>query len=195
VLAPGKGVRGFDTGPGNTLLDVWVRARRSQPFDEDGRWSASGHVNDRLLQACLAERFFGAPPPKSTGRELFHRAWLDERLAKIGPIADADVQATLAELTATTITMAIRSELADCREIIVCGGGAYNGDLMNRLRRLSGVPVVASNAYGLAPDWVEGAAFAWLARTRLLERAGNVPTVTGARRSAVLGSVYWGPAP
>ena len=105
------------------------------------------------------------------------------------------MQATLAELTAVTIALAIRTELPQCREVIVCGGGAHNGDLMQRLRRLTGAAVATTDAHGVPPDWVEGAAFAWLARARLLGHAGNVPSVTGARRPAVLGGVYWGAAP
>jgi anhydro-N-acetylmuramic acid kinase len=195
VLAPERATIGFDTGPGNTLLDAWVRRCQNEPFDSDGRWAASGTVNQPLLDACLNEPFFAAPAPKSTGRELFHRAWLERRLASVRAPADADVQATLAELTAVTIATAIRTELPQCREVIVCGGGAHNGDLMQRLRRLTGAAVATTDAYGVPPDWVEGAAFAWLARARLLGHAGNVPSVTGARRPAVLGGVYWGAAP
>jgi anhydro-N-acetylmuramic acid kinase len=195
VLAPERPTIGFDTGPGNTLLDIWIRRCRNVPFDRNGEWAATGKVDRRLLAACLEEPFFAAPAPKSTGRELFHGAWLEARLAIAGELAPADVQATLAELTATTIAAAIRKELADCREVLVCGGGAHNGDLMNRLGRLTGASVATTEAHGVAPDWVEGAAFAWLARARLRGFAGNVPSVTGARRAAVLGGVYWGAAP
>ena len=196
VLAPGRDVTGFDTGPGNTLLDVWIRACTQKPYDDGGRWAAGGIVNRALLEACLAEPFFKVRPPKSTGRELFNREWLDKRLAHGGArVSGVDVQATLAELTATTIAAAIREELAHCNEVIVCGGGVHNDDLMTRLRRLTATQVTTTDTHGVPPDWVEGAAFAWLARARLLELAGNVPTVTGARRPAVLGGVYWGRAP
>jgi anhydro-N-acetylmuramic acid kinase len=195
VLAPERATLGFDTGPGNTLLDLWIRRCKNEPFDRDGCWAATGRVNEPLLDACLAEPFFAAPAPKSTGRELFHRAWLERRLAGVRAPADADVQATLAELTAATIANAIRTELPECGEVLVCGGGAHNGDLMQRLRRLTGATVDTTEAYGVSPDWVEGAAFAWLARARLRNLAGNVPSVTGARRPAVLGGVYWGAAP
>jgi anhydro-N-acetylmuramic acid kinase len=196
VLAPGRDVTGFDTGPGNTLLDVWIRASERKPYDDAGRWAASGVVNRALLDACLAEPFFRARPPKSTGRELFNREWLDKRFARSGAqISAVDVQATLAELTATTIASAIRDELSDCREVIVCGGGVHNDDLMTRLRRLTATRVTTTDAHGVPPDWVEGAAFAWLARARVRGLAGNVPTVTGARRPAVLGGVYWGRTP
>ena len=195
VLAPARATTGFDTGPGNTLLDLWIRRCRNEPFDRDGRWAATGKVSDHLLASCLSEPFFVARPPKSTGRELFHSAWLERRLADVGTLADADVQATLAELTAATIAAAIRAELPKCGEVIVCGGGAHNTDLMQRLRRLTAVRVTTTDSHGVPPDWVEGAAFAWLARARLRGLAGNVPSVTGARREAVLGSVYWGAAP
>jgi anhydro-N-acetylmuramic acid kinase len=196
VLAPDRAVTGFDTGPGNTLLDVWIRATHQKSYDEAGRWAAGGVVNRALLDACLAEPFFGVRPPKSTGRELFNREWLDKRLAQSGArISPVDVQATLAELTAVTIADAIRDELADCREVIVCGGGVHNADLMTRLKRLTATKVTTTDSHGVPPDWVEGAAFAWLARARMRELAGNVPTVTGARRPAVLGGVYLGRAP
>jgi len=195
VLAPGQQVRGFDTGPGNTLLDLWFRRCKGQPFDRAGSWAASGNVNDRLLDACLAEPFFGAPAPKSTGRELFNLTWLEPRLERAGGLQDVDVQSTLSELTAATIAAAIRAELPMCEAVIVCGGGAHNDDLMNRLRRITGARVATTESYGVAPDWVEGAAFAWLGRARLRGLTGNLPTVTGARRPAVLGGVYLGPQP
>ena len=196
VLAPGREVTGFDTGPGNTLLDVWIRASQRQPYDDGGRWAASGVVDRALLDVCLAEPYFTARAPKSTGRELFNREWLDARLARNSAgISAVDVQATLAELTATTIAAAIRDALPDCREVIVCGGGVHNHDLMARLARLAATRVTTTDAHGVPPDWVEGAAFAWLARARLRGLAGNVPTVTGARRPAILGGVYWGRAP
>jgi len=189
-------VTGFDTGPGNTLLDVWIRASRQKSYDDGGRWAAGGVVDKALLGACLAEPFFRLRPPKSTGRELFNREWLDKRLAQRGAgVSAVDVQATLAELTATTIAAAIRDELPDCRAVIVCGGGVHNDDLMARLRRLTATQVTTTDSHGVPPDWVEGAAFAWLACARLRGLAGNVPTVTGARRPAILGGVYWGRTP
>ncbi|HVS22139.1 MAG TPA: anhydro-N-acetylmuramic acid kinase, partial [Gammaproteobacteria bacterium] len=154
--------------------------------------AASGKVNVRLLDACLTEPFFRAPAPKSTGRELFNLAWVERRLEHAGEVSDIDVQATLAELSATTIAAAIRVELPAGREVIVCGGGAHNVDLLNRLRRITGARVTTTEAYGVGPDWVEGAAFAWLARARMRGLPGSIPTVTGARRPAVLGGVYLG---
>jgi len=174
---------------------LWIRRHRGDAFDRQGTWAASGRVNDALLKSLLAEPYFSLAGPKSTGRELFHLPWLDGHLAALPPIDDADVQATLAELTATTIVTAVATTLPDCQRLVVCGGGAHNVDLMQRLRRRSAAAVETTAAHGIDPDWVEGAAFAWLARARLRSQPGNVPTVTGARRSAVLGGVYWGTAP
>jgi anhydro-N-acetylmuramic acid kinase len=195
VLAPARDVRGFDTGPGNTLLDLWIRRCKGQSFDRDGGWAASGNVSRSLLNVCLAEPFFRAPAPKSTGRELFNSRWLDRQLERADEISDVDVQSTLAELTAVTIAAAVTAELPSCREVIVCGGGAHNGDLMGRLQRMTGARVSTTESHGVAPDWVEGAAFAWLARARIRGVPGNLPTVTGARRGAVLGGVYFGAQP
>jgi anhydro-N-acetylmuramic acid kinase len=194
ALRPSHAPLGFDTGPGNTLLDLWARRHRGVDYDRDGAWAGSGRVQGALLTELLTEAYFTKPPPKSTGRELFNAAWLDARLAGNASIVPADVQATLAELTATTIAIGVAETLPDCDQVIVCGGGAHNADLMERLRRLSGRSVTTTATFGIAPDWVEGAAFAWLARARLRGDVGNVPSVTGARRPAVLGGVYWGTA-
>ena len=193
VLQPERATVGFDTGPGNTLLDSWILRCRSVRFDRDGLWAASGTVDADLLQELLREPYFALRAPKSTGRELFNRLWLERRLGNAGTRKPEDVQATLAELTATTIAAAL-AELSDYR-LIVCGGGAYNSDLLARLSRLSGRVAESTAAHGIAPDWVEAAAFAWLARARLQAIAGNVPSVTGARQTAVLGGVYYGAKP
>lgn len=195
VLTPDAPVLGFDTGPGNTLLDLWIRRVSGEAFDDAGRFAATGRVDERLLARFRDEPYFAASAPKSTGRELFNMQWLDERLAETRTLAAADVQATLAELTAVTIADSIKAAQPSCRRIVVCGGGAHNLDLLGRLRRLSGAIVDTTAAHGLDPDWVEGAAFAWLARQRLRKQPGNVASVTGARRDAILGSVYWIEAP
>jgi anhydro-N-acetylmuramic acid kinase len=195
VLEPGKPTLGFDTGPGNTLLDVWAQARLGKPFDDDGAFGASGRVDEGLLRSFLAEPYFAALPPKSTGRELFHSGWLETHLGAHAGLAPADVQATLAELTAATIALGVAAALPGCRRLVVCGGGAHNAHLLRRLAARSRCTVGTTADYGLAPDWVEGAAFAWLARARLRGEPGNVPTVTGARGPAVLGAVYCGSAP
>lgn len=195
TLLPADGpVRAFDTGPGNTLLDAWVHRHLGQPCDLDGAWAASHAVDDRLLADLLADPYFVAPPPKSTGPEYFNLAWLERHLAaQPVPLTPGSVQATLAELSAASIAGALQRE-GHYRELGVCGGGAHNGDLLDRLRqRLPGLPVVTTATWGIAPDWVEAAAFAWLARERLHGRPGNLPSATGASRPAPLGGVYLPP--
>ena len=193
-LGPDGAAIGFDCGPGNALLDLWCAASTGRTFDRDGDWGARGRVDARLLQGMLSEPFLSQPPPKSTGRDLFHREWLDEHLAGAecaGRLSDQDVQATLAELTAQVCAEAFRSHGRGAQELIVCGGGAFNGDLMARLGRLlAPVSVVASSARGLAPDHVEAAAFAWLAWAFVRRSAGNIPEVTGAAGPRVLGALY-----
>jgi anhydro-N-acetylmuramic acid kinase len=194
VLQPGRATVGFDTGPGNTLLDAWILRCRSVPYDRDGSWAASGKIDADLLRELLSEPYFALRAPKSTGRELFNRVWLERHLGEARIRKPEDVQATLAELTATTIAAALAEHGRDYR-LIVCGGGAYNSDLVARLGRSSGRVAESTAAYGIAPDWVEAAAFAWLARARLQASAGNVPSVTGARQRAILGGVYYGAKP
>jgi len=181
-------VRGFDTGPGNMLMDEWTRRRRGEPFDRDGAWAASGRVDAALLGRLLAEPYFARRPPKSTGRDLFDAAWLDARL---GGEADADVMATLAELTACSAADALKRELPDCSRLLVCGGGAFNAHLMQRLAaQLPAMPVQSTRAAGVAPDHVEALAFAWLAQAFVERRPGNLPAVTGAAGARVLGALY-----
>ncbi len=184
-------VLGFDTGPANALLDLWIREQQGQAFDAEGRWAAGGEVDQALLSACLQEAYFQLPPPKSTGLELFNRRWLEARLRAAGSQPAArDVQATLAELTAVTVARALR--VADPpQRLIVCGGGAHNADLLARIAaRLPDIEIQSSEAFGIPPDWVEACAFAWLARERLAGRPGNLPEVTGARAAIPLGGVY-----
>lgn len=187
VLAPDTPTIGFDTGPGNTLLDLWSARRGAAPFDESGRFAAGGRVDEALLEACLEDPYFALEPPKSTGREHFNAAWLDARL-KGRELRDADVQATLAELTAATIALALDTMPPD--RVIVCGGGVHNDDLLVRLGRHLPCPVESSAMHGLPPDWVEACAFAWLAKARVEGLPGNVPTVTGAHNAVTLGGVY-----
>jgi anhydro-N-acetylmuramic acid kinase len=188
--APGP-VSGFDTGPGNTLLDAWIRRHRDVAFDDDGRWAASGTTIPSLLDTMRADPYFGKPPPKSTGFEYFNEAWLS-RL--VDDDADrADVQATLADLTATTIADAIRLHAPQTRELLICGGGVHNRDLVRRLGDGLGPITLASTAdFGLDPDHVEAAAFAWLAMRTLNGEPGNAPEVTGASRKTVLGAIHRG---
>lgn len=193
ILVPGHATIGFDTGPGNTLLDAWIRSKAGRRFDDSGEWAAGGAVIEHLIDGLLDDPFFGVAPPKSTGRELFNLRWLEDKLARYAPTATPrDVQATLAELTARSIAAAIDAHVSVCRKIIVCGGGAYNEDLLARLANRCGAVIVKSDHYGVSVDWVEAAAFAWLARTRLRGLASNLPSVTGAQEQASLGGVYSG---
>lgn len=183
-------VIGFDTGPGNTLLDQWIKRHRSEPCDHNGQWGAGGVVQESLLKRLLADGYFAEPPPKSTGREHFNLDWVTRALE--GRESPQDVQATLAELTARSIGSALLQQLPSRpREVYLCGGGAHNRDLVARLFRVLGdVPVASTAELGIDPDWVEAAAFAWLAHRTLSGQPGNLPSVTGARNPAVLGGIY-----
>lgn len=185
-------VTGFDTGPGNTLMDQWINRHHAHDRDEAGQWAASGRVSRELLDQLLTDPYFAAAPPKSTGREHFNLEWLQDGLKKLAaPPAPADVQATLLQLTAQTIARAIRGFLPQAQEAYVCGGGTYNRELMATLAKtLSGMTVATTETLGMPPDWVEAAAFAWLAHLTLEGEPGNVPTVTGARHAAILGGIY-----
>jgi anhydro-N-acetylmuramic acid kinase len=195
IIRPGKPTIGFDTGPGNTLLDAWIQSRRGQPYDANGAWANRGTVDEVLLRNLRRDPYFAARPPKSTGREHFNLAWLEQCLGAEKARRPEDVQATLAELTAATIVAAIEGSGVGKYRLIVCGGGASNGDLLLRLKRLGGRHPETTGAHGVPPDYVEAAAFAWLARARLQRTAGNVPSVTGARQSVTLGGVYYGGEP
>jgi anhydro-N-acetylmuramic acid kinase len=184
-------VLGFDCGPGNALLDLWSQRHRNLPFDDDGAWGASGQVHAALLQSFCAEPFFALLPPKSTGRDLFHADWLAQHLAAVPGVAPADVQATLAALTAWAAVQAVRLHAPAATRLAVCGGGARNGDLMRRLQ--AGLPqleVLSSQALGLPAQQVEAAAFAWLASRTIHGLPGSLPSVTGARGARVLGALY-----
>lgn len=187
-------VSGFDTGPGNMLLDAWMSEAFGRLFDEDGRTAAEGRVVEPLLEAFLDEPYFRLPPPKSTGRERFDFAWLEARLLKLDPrrtLDPRDVAATVTELTALTAARAILETQPDTAEVLLCGGGALNPTLRTRLAaHLPGVRVADTGEYGLDPMEVEGAAFAWLARMFLLRLPGNLPAVTNARGPRILGCWY-----
>lgn len=193
ILLPDQAPLGFDTGPANTLMDAWHALHRGSPFDHDGRWAASGLVDDSLLEALLADPFFAAAAPKSTGPEHFHLDWLgargDEQLAALPA---EDVQATLLELTVESLAEAIAPWLGErpSMPVTLCGGGAYNQRLVARLRERVGTTVESSAALGIAPECVEGAAFAWLARQLLAGQPGNAPSVTGADGPRILGGIY-----
>ncbi|HEY7379412.1 MAG TPA: anhydro-N-acetylmuramic acid kinase [Steroidobacteraceae bacterium] len=180
---------GCDTGPGNCLMDGWSQRHRRAPFDRDGHWAASGQVNATLLRSMLSEPYFARPAPKSTGRELFNLAWLDRHLAG-KQLAPADVQSTLCELTARTVAVACAS-MGQVQRALLCGGGAHNRELRRRLQALMPSTTVTTTAeFGLDPDYVEAAAFAWIASRTLASLPGNLPAVTGARHRTILGSIH-----
>lgn len=184
-------IRGFDSGPGNVLLDAWIQHCQSKAYDRNGDWAASGTVNKQLLQDMLADPFFKTTGPKSTGRELFSLNWLNGHLANHPGTADKDVQATLLELTAASIRDALLGARPYVEELLVCGGGAHNATLMTRLSSmLPGCIVTTTASRGIPPDWVEAMAFAWLAHCCLEGVPANSPSVTGARGPRVLGAIY-----
>ena len=192
LFADDRPTTGFDTGPGNTLLDAWIRKHGTAPFDASGAWGASGAVIDDLLAHLLADPYFAAPAPKSTGFEHFNLDWLAPALSDA--FAPADVQATLCELTAASIAAGIRLTGERFDEVLVCGGGIHNRDLIARLSRaLPDAAIVSTATAGLDPDWVEAVAFAWLAMRTQQGLPGNVPSVTGATAEAVLGSTHRAP--
>lgn len=183
---------GFDTGPGNVLMNEWNQRHLGQPYDANGQWAQSGTPIDDLLEHLLSEAFFHQSPPKSTGRELFSIEWLDQQLLQHGgDYPAADVQATLLELTAVSISQHVQRFAPDSEEIYICGGGAYNAALMERLAALNpAARLTASSQLGIEPCWVEATAFAWLAKQCLEGASNNCPTATGSSRALILGGIY-----
>ena len=186
-------LRGFDTGPASCLLDAWVQAQLGKPFDAGGAFAAMGKIDHVLLSRLLSDPYFSALPPKSTGREVFHPAWLHQHLRGLA-VAPADVQATLVALSARSIADAVHTHAPGAREVLVCGGGVHNPVLLEAIATALAPTIIASVAtIGIDPDFVEAMTFAWLARERI---AGNAPenvyTVTGARGARVLGGIYFG---
>jgi anhydro-N-acetylmuramic acid kinase len=193
ALIPGTPTIGYDTGPGNTLLDLNSLDGLGEPYDRNGDWARQGRPNAALLDQYLKDPYFALPAPKSTGRELFNAAWNKRMIEASGTAcAGADLQATLTELTALSLRNEIRRQHPSA-DVVICGGGAHNGFLLERIARHCDCKVTKSATLGLDPDWVEGAAFAWLARNHLLRKPGNLPTVTGARQAGTLGGLYFPP--
>jgi anhydro-N-acetylmuramic acid kinase len=189
LRAGGLGVLGFDTGPGNGLMDAWISRHLGKSFDHAGEWAASGTVIGSLLDEFCGDPYFKLHAPKSTGFEYFNPNWLQR--FDVDRFDPADVQATLCEFSAATIAMAINECLQNTREVFVCGGGVHNTELMHRLsQRLSGAAVRSTLTAGLDPDWVEAAAFAWLAMRTMTGQTGNLPSVTGATHKVVLGDIH-----
>lgn len=190
VLGADGSVLGFDTGPANALMDAWCLRQRGVSFDRNGEYAASGQVDAELLGTLLADEYFTLPPPKSSGREYFHLGWLAGH-PRLRTMAAPDVQATLLELTARSVTQAIHEHAPAAGQVLVCGGGVHNGALLSRLQQLlHPLDVTSTASAGVDPDFVEATAFAWLARQRLLGLPGNLPAVTGARGPRVLGALY-----
>ena len=184
-------ILGFDCGPGNALMDAWCQQHTGQPFDASGAWAASGKLLPALLASLLEEAYFSAPPPKSTGRDLFSLEWLAAKLGPFSAERPQDIQNTLTELTASAAISSVASYGQDSVELVVCGGGAFNTHLMERLQAgLPSMRVRSSDAHGLPPLQVEAAAFAWLARQAVRRQPGNLASVTGAAGPRVLGAIY-----
>lgn len=193
IDAPANGgqVIGFDCGPGNVLLDAWCQQHQGRAFDAGGNWAGSGQVDPGLLANLLAEPYFALSAPKSTGRDLFNRQWLNKQLAKQPQLAPVDVQRTLTELTASACATCVTRYAKDSTELIVCGGGAFNQLLMQRLQALlPEVRVRSSAAHGLPPMQVEAAAFAWLARKTVRREALPLQAITGAKGARIAGAIY-----
>lgn len=185
-------ILGFDTGPGNTLMDTWIHKHQGKTFDTEGKWAASGKLNLLLLKSFLADNYLQLPPPKSTGREYFHEAWLQNHLAKISDtISPADIQATLAEFTAQSIAMHIQRYAVNTQRVLICGGGIHNDIVISRLTDLlQPIQVDSTENFGVHPDWIEAFSFAWFAFKTLHHQTSNLASVTGAKHECVLGGVY-----
>ncbi len=183
---------GFDTGPGNTLMDVWAGRVRGMAMDTDGLWARSGQCHGPLLELFKTEPYLALAPPKSTGRELFNLAWLDRHLAQLDEeVAGEDVQRTLCQFTSDTIAEAVGKYAPQSREVLICGGGVHNPLTMELLAEgMRSMDVGSTTSIGFDPDWVEAAAFAWLAARAMDGLPGNLPAVTGASHPVVLGGIY-----
>ncbi len=194
---PTKGeATGFDTGPGNRLLDYWSQQHLKRPFDDKGQWAKQHKSNSALLSLFKSHPFFIESAPKSTGREVFNERWLHQQLALYGQeLTPGEVQATLLALTVQTIGENISALPNPIHEVYICGGGAYNKELVSGLQKaLAPTSVASTDILGVNPDQVEALAFAWLAQRTLAGQTGNLPAVTGARKEVMLGGIYPGKA-
>jgi len=188
IVENGK-VSGFDTGPGNILLNEWILKNKNLAYDKDGAWAKEGTINLELLDKMLGDNYFTQPPPKSTGREHFNLDWINTQTTELNTSSE-NIQCTLSELTAKTIADAIKIYASNCEEVLVCGGGVHNEDLIARLQKHCIARVFSTEKVGVNPDYVEAAAFAWFARQTLHNIPSNIPAVTGAKRLAILGATY-----
>ena len=187
-----RNVTGFDTGPGNGLLDAWIKTHKLRSYDDKGNWAASGKVQTDLLNVFLDEPYFNLTAPKSTGRELFNINWLNQKINTLSKsFAAEDVQATLCELTVVSIANAVNNLSYSTHRILVCGGGARNDYLMARLQAsLANIKVSTTEIESISPEWIEAMAFAWLAKRTLSQQSGNITSVTGATQEVILGGIY-----
>lgn len=192
VLSPDQKVMGYDTGPGNMLMDAWCVKHTDQPYDKDALFAKQGKVNQELLGKLMNEPYLNLDAPKSTGRELFNLPWLESQLAGIN-LSIEDVQRTLCEYSAVTIANEVqRYSQGPSPELLVCGGGGYNPLLMERLGKL--LPdwdVMLTDDKGVDSNNMEAMAFAWLAYRRIYNLPSNLPEVTGASKAVSLGVMYF----
>lgn len=185
-----KNILGFDTGPGNTLMDYWISQHKSKAFDKHGLWAATGNIQAKLLNQLKDEPFFLASPPKSTGTEHFSPDWLTNKLATLPAYRPEDIQRTLCQLTAETIGDALQKAAPETDKVFICGGGVHNQTLFTTLKKSLTIPVLSTETEGIHPDQVEAMAFAWLAKRTLHHLTGNLPEATGAKQAVILGGIY-----
>lgn len=182
---------GFDTGPGNMLMDSWIQKHQLEEFDREGNWAASGASHEALLEHLMKDAYLQQTPPKSTGREHYHLKWLEQQLENFSELKAEDVQATLCDFTSLSIQHALKHYVPGIQRLLICGGGAHNKHLMMQLQRHNpDIQVNSSSHFGLDPDWVEAVAFAWLAKQTLAGQSGNLPEVTGADEAVILGAIH-----
>lgn len=191
ILSNQQVVSGFDTGPGNMLMDYWCQKHRHTAFDKNGDWAATGKFDQQLLDDLLKEKYLQQPPPKSTGRELFNGLWLEDKLLQHPSLNPAVIQATLCRFTAQCIVEAIKEYAPETDVVYISGGGAHNKMLLQIIQSgLDQQKVKTVDELGIGADWVEAVAFAWLAKQTLNRQTGSLPEVTGAKGARILGAIY-----
>ena len=188
ITVLGLELKGWDTGVGNALMDYWIQTCKNLPYDKDGEFSACGDVDEELLNSFLDDDYFKQLPPKSTGREYFNPTWLSNHLPTFQTIKDEDIQRTLLEFTACSIANDVNK--CDTNILIICGGGAKNGFLMQRLQKLCDIKVIQSDELGISSDFMEAMAFAWLSYKRVHNQVVDLKSVTGASKNSILGGIY-----
>jgi len=185
---------GFDTGPGNALMDFWIQKNLDSPYDKNGSWAKAGKTNSELLKTLKQDPYFKLSPPKSTGKEYFSHSWLNEKISLFSDCNAEDIQTSLCQLTAETIAEAIKQHASLTDHTLICGGGMHNSHLIEQIRKALTYPVSSTADFGINPDHVEAMAFAWLARQSMNNLSGNLTEVTGARLPVILGGIYPGRA-